>query len=138
MTTIQDRSQTQTTAKGPQAHMSSSTTPAAPVASAPAQFTPSVDVATIAALPLDAKLTKEQRRAVVQAWYDADAAVLDAERARCAAAKTIAERVSAREFKVSWTGDVLTVRVGRKAPAEDDDRHKYTVVRVEDAKIDSV
>jgi hypothetical protein len=103
-----------------------------------AVIAPDLSLEHIAALPLDDKLTKEQRRAIVQAWYDADAAVREAERARCAAAKLIAQRVSAKEFKVSWTGDVLVVRVGRKAPSEDDDRHKYLVVKVEDERIDSV
>jgi hypothetical protein len=128
MTTVQDRSTK--TSPAPQA----SPVPA-PV---PTAGLPSTDIETIAALPLDAKLTKEQRRSIVQAWYDADKVVREAERVRCAAAKLIAERVSSKEFKVSWTGDVLTVRVGRKTPSEDDDRHKYLVVKVEDEKIDSV
>ncbi len=94
-----------------------------------------LSVTHIASLPLDAKLTKEQRRAVVQAWYEADEAVREAERARCAAAKMIAERVSNKEFTVSWTGDKLLVRVGRKAPSDTEDRDKYVVVKVTEERV---
>lgn len=99
------------------------------IALPPAPAAPSTQaLAAIAALPVETKLSKEQRQAIVRAWYDADAAVKDAERERCTLAKMIVERVSNTPFKVSWTGDKLAVMVGRKTPTEDDDRQKYVVV----------
>ena len=83
----------------------------------PAPAAPSTQaLAAIAALPIETKLSREQRQAIVRAWYDADAAVKDAERERCTLAKMIVERVSNTPFKVSWTGDKLAVMVGRKTP----------------------